>query len=179
MKRYMVRAFIGILIPDEIKGPLTEVGERLKALGVKGKFIESENLHISLSFLGEVGDTKAERINPKLDDISKSYEKFEITIDGILLIPNGSFIRVIAADVKSDLLESLRKEIVKNIGGKSHSAHLTLARISSINERDKFREKVNRIYPKLTFKIDSVCLIKSELGESGPIYTILHKSHLK
>lgn len=175
----MVRAFIGILIPDEIKRPLTEAGERLKALGVKGKFVGSENLHISLSFLGGVTDAEIESIKAKLDHISKSYEKFEITIDGILLIPSESFIRVIALDVKSDLLESLRKEIVKNVGGKSHPAHLTLARISSINEKGKFLEKVNGVYPKLALEIVSVCLIKSVLGRSGPIYTILHKSHFK
>lgn len=176
----MVRAFIGIVIPDGVKSQVTEVQEHLKTLPIKAKLVEPENLHISLSFLGDIADTEIEGIESRLDGISKSYEKFEIVINGIELIPNEDFVRVIALDVESGDLESLRKEIVKSIGGKIHPAHLTLARVSSIDEKGRFIENINKLYPeKMTFKVDSVYLIKSELESGGPVYTILHASHLR
>lgn len=176
----MVRAFIGIVIPDGVKSQVTGVQEQLNALPIKAKLVEPENLHISLSFLGDIADTEIEGIVSKLDGISKLYEKFEIVIDGIELIPNKDSVRVIALDVESDDLESLRKEIAKSIGGASHPAHLTLARVSSINEKVRFIEDVNKLNPeKMTFKVDSVYLIKSELERGGPVYTILHASHLR
>ena len=175
----MVRAFVGLTVPDDVKSYISGLQRAMQQFPIKAKFVEQENIHISLSFLGEVNDPELEEIKSKLDNISKSYEKFKITIDSILLIPNRNFIRVVALDVKSDILESLRKEIVKSLDGKSHSAHLTLARVSSIDDKKKFIENVNIAYPSLTFDIDGICLIKSELRKSGPVYTILHKSHLK
>lgn len=176
----MVRAFIGVILPDDIKGYAIGMQKKLKALPMKAKFVEPDNLHISLSFLGDISDGEVETIKLKLDGISKSYEKFEITIGGISLIPNEKFIRVIALDVGSSILESLRKKIVENIGGKSHPAHLTLARVNVITEKIKFIENINSVYPKkIVFKADNVNLIKSELRRDGPVYVTLHKSYLK
>jgi len=176
----MVRAFIGVVIQEEIKRYVIGIQEQLKSLLIEAKFVEPENLHISLSFLGDVEDAEVEKIKSKLDEISKSCEKFEIILGSIILIPNEKFTRVVALDVKSDALEAIRKDVVKSIGGKSHPAHLTLARVKVVTEREKFVENVNKIVQKeMSVKVDSICLIESILERTGPIYKILHKSHLK
>jgi len=176
----MVRGFIGVVIPEEIKGYLIGIQDQLKRLPAEAKLVEPENLHISLSFLGDVGDAGIEKIKFKLDEISKSYEAFEIILGNIILIPNEKFTRVIALDIKNDVLESVRQDIVKSVGGKSHSAHLTLARVKVIANREKFIGNVNNIVQKeMSVKVDGICLIESVLQRSGPIYKILHKSHLK
>ncbi|MEK6909652.1 MAG: RNA 2',3'-cyclic phosphodiesterase [Candidatus Aenigmatarchaeota archaeon] len=176
----MVRAFIGVVIPDDIKRYVIGIQDQLKSLPIETKFVEPENLHISLSFLGDVEDAEVEKIKFKLDEISKSYAAFEIIIGNIILIPNEKFTRVVALDVKNDVLEAIRKDVVKSIGGKSHSAHLTLARVKVITEREKFIENVNKIVQKeMRVKVDGICLVESVLRENGPVYKILHKSHLK
>ena len=176
----MVRVFIGVVIPEDIKRYVIAVQEQLKSLPIETKLVEPENFHVSLSFLGDIEDDEVEKIKFKLDEISKSYEKFEIILGNIILIPNEKFTRVIALDIKSDVLESIRKNVVKSVGGKSHPAHLTLARVKAITEREKFVENVNKIVQKeMSVKVDSICLIDSILQRSGPIYKILHKSHLK
>ena len=176
----MVRAFVGITIPEDIKRYVVGIQEQLKSLPIKAKFVEIENLHISLSFLGEVTDEELETIKLTLDGISESYEKFESILSDILLIPNENFVRVIVLDVKSDTLESIRKEIVKKVGGESDPAHLTLGRVSNIIDKRKFIEGIGSILcNELPFIIDSMCLIKSKLGKPGPVYTILNKSYLK
>lgn len=176
----MVRAFVGITIPEDIKMYVVGIQEQLKSLPIKAKFVEPENLHVSLSFLGEITDKELETIKLTLDGISESYEKFESILTDILLIPNEKFVRVIALDVKSDTLESIRKEIVKNIGGDSYPAHLTLARVSNIVNKQKFIEGIDSIVcNELPFIIYNICLIKSMLQKPGPVYTILNKSYLK
>lgn len=176
----MVRAFVGANIPEDIKRYVIDIQEQIKSLPVKAKFVEPENLHISLSFLGEITDAEIETIKLTLDGMSEFYEKFEITLGDILLIPNEKFVRVVALDVKSDILESIRKEIVKGVGGESHHAHLTLARISNIVDKQKFIEGVDNILcSEMSFTIDSICLIKSALQKPGPVYTILNKVYLK
>ncbi len=175
----MVRAFIGITLPEDVKRYVVNIQEKLKSLPIKAKFVEPENLHVSLSFLGELG-AEIESISFKLDELSKVYRHFEFVLGGIMLIPNEKSARVIAIDIKSETLESLRKEIVKSIGGQSHPAHLTLARIKNINDKVKFIENIKNVgYNELYVKIDSICLIESILAASGPVYTILHRSYFK
>ena len=50
----MVRCFIGVLIPEEIKESIELIKESLIKLPMQCKFVERENLHICFSFLGEV-----------------------------------------------------------------------------------------------------------------------------
>lgn len=176
----MVRTFIGVIIPEHIKLYVTDLQNQLRTLPVKAKFVETENFHISLSFLGDVEETEIEKIKFKLDEISKPYEKFEISLGNILLIPSGNYVRVVALEIDSEKLESIRKDVVKNIGGKSYPAHLTLVRIKSIDTKSEFPKRVKDITIKnVHFEIDGICLIKSVLQRNGPVYTVIHKTHLK
>ncbi len=176
----MVRAFVGVPIPETIKSYLVGIQAKLNSLPIKSKLVEFENLHISLSFLGDIDESAVEAIKSKLDYLSELYKNFEISIGDILLIPNEKFTRVIALDVKSELLETLRKEIVKQVGGESHPAHLTLARVKTIGDKSGFLEKVKEIeLSRKNFTIDGICLFESKLQKGGPVYTILHKAHLK
>lgn len=174
----MVRAFIGVSIPEGIKGLLFPFQKKLLALPIKAKFVEPENFHISLSFLGEVTETEMKKVGDKLDEICKNYEKINIIIDGLVLVPNEKFVRVIALNIKCETLESLRKDIVKDVGGKSHPPHLTLCRLKSIDNKTVFTERKNKLSLKpIEFYIDSICIIKSVLQQNGPIYQIVHKSY--
>src|SRR5437899_5956355 len=97
----MVRIFIGILVPSEIRNNIINVQKKLNNLAINAKMVEPENLHISLSFLGEVDDEKVDGISEKLDLLGKNYQKFEITISGIKFIPSENYFRVLAFDVSS------------------------------------------------------------------------------
>ncbi len=176
----MVRAFIGVPIPENIKRYVTDVQVELNSLPIKSKLVEFENLHISLSFLGDIDESTVETIKSKLDGISKLYKIFEISIGDILLIPNEKFTRVIALDVESEVLETLRKEIVNLTGGESHPAHLTLARVKIIDDRRVFLQKIKEIdVIRKNFIIGGIYLFESKLRKGGPAYIILHMSHLK
>lgn len=176
----MVRAFVGITLPEDVKRYAVNIQKQLESLPIKSKLVEPENLHISLSFLGDVESNELAKIKASLDRISGVYPSFEIIIGSILLIPSEKFTRVIAFDVKSDVLESIRKEVVETMDGKSNPAHLTLARVKTIENRLDFIEGVNKIdYKDVSAKVDSISLIESELTRSGPVYTVLHKSYFK
>lgn len=176
----MVRAFIAVVPPEDIKRALERVIGELKTLPISAKFIETENVHITLSFLSDISEEELEKVKFKMDSISESYEKFELAFGDISLIPNKNFVRVIALDVKSDVLESVRKELVTRIGGKSHPAHLTLARVKSVNDRSGFIKGLEKMkHAPLKFNVEFLSLVSSVLRKLGPIYTELHKSYFK
>jgi 2'-5' RNA ligase len=175
----MSRLFIGIFLPDEIKESLADIQDSITKMPMCTKLVEPENLHLTLTFLGDTPDEKIPYISQKLDDVCKGYKKFTVKIGGTMLIPSENYIRVVALDVKSnnDALENLRKEIVKQIGGDSYPVHLTLARVREVENKNFVRENLKFKLEKF-FEVDSVCLIKSVVKRSGPVYEIIHTSHL-
>ena len=176
----MVRAFVGLTVPDDVKSYISGLQRAMQQFPIKAKFVEQENIHISLSFLGDVNDEKIKAIKLKLDDIAAVHPKFGFVLGEILLIPSKTFTRVIALDVVSENLESLRKDVVRNIRGKSYPAHLTLARISNIIDREGLVKAIENLSTeKLLVEADSIHLFESALRRDGPIYTVLHESHLK
>lgn len=175
----MVRCFIGIFVPDNLKDKIIKVQEDIKNLEIDCKPVEKENLHVSLSFLGEIENTKIDEIASKLDDICKRYEKFEVNITGLKLIPSKSYIRVMALDVTDSILGSISKNIKNEIGGDVKPAHLTLCRVKNIRSKQKVLEQLNNINFDIgNFTVSSINLIKSELNRTGPVYTTVHESKL-
>ena len=188
----MVRIFIGILVPSEIRNNIISVQKKLNNLAIKAKMVEPENLHISLSFLGEIDDKKVDEISGKLDSIAKNYQKFEITISGIKFIPNENYFRVLAFDVlspenvlrkeivKAPIIERISSEIRKEIGGDVKPPHLTICRVRSIGNKNLvIQEIIKRLENfKESFKVNSIQILESTLQRSGPIYSVIHESRL-
>jgi 2'-5' RNA ligase len=175
----MVRCFVGLFIPTEIKEKIIKIQNQIQKLPITLKLVEAENLHICLSFLGEVKEEKIKNICEKLDSICKRYNKFEVEISGIKLIPSENYVRVLALDVKNNMLESIRKDVEKEIGGDSKPLHLTLCRIKKIEDKKETIKKIKKIESEVgKFEVEKISLIKSILQKSGPIYTSLYDSFL-
>ena len=176
----MARCFIGVLLTEEVKKSIESVKNELKKLPIKCKFIERENLHICLSFLGEVSEVK--EISEQLEVICSNYNKFDVLVDGIKLIPSESYIRVLALDVidKSGSLKQIIEGIQKRIGGKFHPPHVTLCRVKNIEDKTATVQKIKSVKTEdLTFNVSSIHIIKSELRKTGPVYTSIYDVRLK
>ena len=178
----MARCFIGVMIPEELKGNIESVKDELKKLAMRYKFVEKENLHICLSFLGEVEEGKIKSISKELESICKNYQNFEVVIDGIKMIPSESYIRVLALDVvdRSGSLDETRRDIQEKIGGNSKPPHLTICRVKNIESKSSTIQKIKSIKTEeFPFTVASIQIIKSELRKTGPIYTSIFEAQLK
>ena len=165
-----MRIFIATFIPEEIKEEIIKIQEVIKKLPMKAKLVEKENLHLSYTFLGEKSEKEVEEISSKLSIIVKKFQPFEILLDKIQFIPNKNFFRVIAIRVLSEIGEEIRKVIFNEIGGSSHPLHLTLARVKLVREKEKVLEKLEKIKLNNKFCVKEICVVKSVLTPSGPIY---------
>jgi 2'-5' RNA ligase len=176
----MSRLFVGIFVPDEVKKEIAEVQDSLTKMPMRAKLVEPENLHLTLTFLGETPDEKVEEISKKLDEVCSKYKGFTTKIGGVMMIPNENYIRVVALDVKSnnDVMENLRKDIVKQIGGDSYPVHLTLARVREVTNKNFVRENLKSVNVEKFFAAESVHLIKSVVSRRGPVYKSVHESKL-
>lgn len=175
----MVRCFIGVLLPEEVKNRVKLAKRELENLPMKCKFVEDENLHICFSFLGEVGERDVKIISEKLDNISKEFRSFDAEIGRIKIIPSEQYMKVLALEVfdKNGFLNSLSKGIQKEIGGDGKPPHITLCRVKSIANKSVVVDKVKSMDKSIvSFSIDRLQLITSELRKTGPAYSVAHES---
>jgi len=167
----MVRCFIAVFpIEEKILEKVFNIQKEISKF-IKGKPVEKENMHITISFLGELNEKQIQTISEKLKNVTAKLKKREALVEKIKLIPNKGFIRVIALDVLN--LEDVSEEIEKNTGGEINPAHLTLFRVKSVLDKRKLLEYCERVSINESFVVKDLKLMKSTLTPKGPIYEVL------
>ncbi len=177
-----MRLFIGLFVPENVKNYVARIQSDLEKLPMTCKLVEPQNVHVSLSFLGEIKDTDVEKIKNALSEICQNRKRFLIGLGSIKLIPNANFIRVVVLDVldPSGSLKVVCSDIKEKIGGSMKPPHLTLCRVKNISDKEMVVADVKTIElnEKISFVVESISLIKSELGPSGPKYKTVYKAKL-
>lgn len=169
------------MLPDDIMRSVAKIQKKIVGFGLKCKFVEPENIHICLSFLGEVDEEELERVKSKLDEVAERYKKFDVNVGGMKFIPSENYIRVMALEVTGcdGLLEKVRREAADVVGGKSKPPHLTLCRVKRVDDKKGLVDELHGLSCDENFRVESIELIESKLGKEGPVYTTIHKSELQ
>lgn len=179
------RIFIGIKAPDDMKEDLVKIQQELKLAELKAKFVESENLHINLKFLGNTPQEEIEKISFAIQNSAEKFQKFNVSVNGLGVFPELKNPRVIWAGVSSEELINFHSILEKNLSeigipkdSRKFTPHITLARISSANKAEL--EKTMHAHKDNIgdFEVSEISMIESELSEKGPKYSDLRKFRL-
>lgn len=192
-----MRTFIAIELSNEIRGGLAQIESHLKYSGADVKWVEKDNIHLTLKFLGEITEEKSEKIKYILDEIAKQTKPFELSLkiskegSGTFLgaFPNLNHPRVIwvgldKGAVESRLIAEKVDDALLKIGFQKESrpfaAHLTIGRVRSPKNKEALKEKISNLQLKAHSLqlIDAIMLFQSSLTPKGPIYTKIHESKL-
>jgi 2'-5' RNA ligase len=171
-----MRTFIAIDIPAEVKKAVSEtIADIKKANLIEGNFVKSEQLHLTLKFLGEVQEKDVEKVNSILEEISKTTKKFQVELKGL-----GHFNeRILWVGGESKDLTNLANgvdESVSKLGfakeTRPFAVHITLCRIKNLKNSKRFAEFIAKYKDKSfgKFVVNEIKLVKSILSEEGPIY---------
>ena len=184
----MIRAFIAVALPDELKARLVEVSRRLKALGLAGSFPKPDSIHLTLKFLGDISEADIGSIGDGLEVVAKPIPRFDATVGGLGTFPNVTNPRVVWVGVEAGpWLTRLQSAVEKALEdefppeGRPFSPHLTLARLKS---RDNVKALAAFMGEKAaneslgTFTVDAIHLFRSELRPDGARYTRLRSVRL-
>jgi 2'-5' RNA ligase len=146
------------------------------------KPVEPHNFHFTLIFLGEISDNHDhEKIKEKLAGIQ--FEPFTLIYEGIGAFPSPAAARIVWVGVDpqgGQKLTALAQDVIVKMSelgfkvDKPFSPHITLfrakgrpVRLSDISAKYKGRTFGSEL-------IDMVHLKKSELTQSGPIYSNIY-----
>ena len=175
----MVRLFVALVFPAEIKTVLSDLIADLRPRGQGIKWVEPKNIHLTLKFIGEIPEKKVEPIIDALDEVLAGRKKFQGRIVGCGGFPNLRQPRVLWVGLEGgepavELAKEINHKLIP-IGVKSEkkrlSPHLTLGRIkrpSDLSELTSYMESLN--FDGGSVILDTVALVKSTLTPGGPIY---------
>lgn len=181
-----IRSFISIDINDQfLLTKIVRVQESLSGLGAHIKFVEPENIHMTLKFLGEISIVLIEKVKEVLGQID--FEPFIMRIEGLGAFPNIRRPRVIWLGVSegaSRIVEIQRflEDRLVRLGFRRERGefipHITIGRVRGGNY-ERLRKRIVELRDLTIgdFLVNSVRLKKSTLTSKGPIYETLYEKH--
>ena len=186
-----IRTFIGIDVGDEIRDRLVSLQEKLAIVEPEVKWVEPENLHLTLLFLGEVDQRE-------IIDICRAGQKavddmpaFSMSIEAVGCFPNARRPRTLWVGVGTGrdevcaVHDAIEKPLLE-MGNyrretRGYTPHVTLGRVRGDRPNDELAKALAK---HLTWSagevmVHEVAVMKSDLGSDGPTYTVMGRIKLK
>lgn len=179
-----MRAFIGIALPEEVRALLRELQRRLQEPGADVKWVEPENLHVTVKFLGEITDAQRHTIDAWLARIGEATTPFPITVGGVGAFPSLQAPRIIWVGMQEgserllQVVERIEAEAAASLPpqeARRFAAHVTLGRVRTGRGGEAFGRALRELKdsPPLRWHADRLTLYQSTLTSEGPRYLVL------
>lgn len=184
-----IRAFIAIELTDELKSILGEIGHKLDERIPAGtvRWVKPAAMHLTLVFLGDTATSKLAAIEQAMTAAVARIPPIEFHASALGCFPNCSRPRVVwvGVDEPAGWLRRLKATLdaqLEPLGfvpeRRAFSAHLTLGRVDKRAGRAD-ANCLGQVVAGATLKdagqmiARHIHLIRSDLRQSGPIYTTL------
>lgn len=181
-----LRTFLAIDLPSTLQSAIGQNIKTVKRELPRLSWSKTENLHINLKFLGETTERQVTQIRQAVEPAISHVSPFALEINGLGVFPDNRSPRVLwiglggALDSLNTLAECIGNAVV-SLGfpqeDRPFRPHLTVARV----KRD--HREVGRVLGTLgaftdpfacgQLPVERVALFKSDLRQTGPIYTKL------
>lgn len=161
-----------------MRAELGRIARGLRARIGVGTWVADENLHITLRFLGEVGEDSLSGLRDLGRTVAAETLPFELSLDHLGAFPNPHRARVLWAGPTrgSAPFSGLARKIERAVSGLGFPAerreaepHVTLARLRVPQDVASVVTAVS--LAALTVPMERLTLMRSELRPQGPLYT--------
>lgn len=184
-----MRLFIALNIPEDEKDRINDAVAPLRDANLPIRWVEPENYHVTLKFLGEVQPERADAIRNALDEVAGKTEPFSLGVGGFGAFPTIRRPRVIWMGVDATpALRCLKQDVewaLTECGfdreTQAFHPHLTLGRAEAEGGAGVFRgldEMAASLSYHGDFDVGTVDLMRSKLSRSGPTYSVYGASRL-
>ena len=177
----MIRTFIALELPDELKEKLVEIRNDFYHDDGKVRWEAKNKLHLTFKFLGDTDESEIVTIWEEVLKILEQFKPFSMTFNGFGIFKRDGQPRIFWAGFKENkVLENLVNEIDNKcskygfpIEKRKFSPHLTLLRIKGYEKIDLIYKIVNTKFEPINFIANTITFYKSELKPSGSEYAVL------
>ncbi|PIQ83787.1 MAG: RNA 2',3'-cyclic phosphodiesterase [Candidatus Omnitrophica bacterium CG11_big_fil_rev_8_21_14_0_20_63_9] len=184
-----MRAFIGLPLPHEIRASLKELQRELATAGADVKWVEPQNVHVTLKFLGEITEPQRQDIERRLREIGAASISFIAQLAKPGAFPSWSAPRVIWIGIEpgDKPMSALAARIEEAMGGvgiakepKPFAVHVTIGRVRSARGLRELSARIRGLQwqPPKPWTVSTVTLYESRLSPGGPTYAVLAETPL-
>ena len=189
-----LRVFIGIELSLGVCEKLSIVQEDLRPLvkerGGKVKWVEVDNIHLTLKFLGERHYENLLHVRDLMRGVAAKVKPFWLELEGLGGFPEDKEPRVLFAKVKegeaalAKLVEGL-DEALEGAGIQRDSRpfhpHVTLGRVNQEKYPLSLEDVIEALgsVPLGRTEVLECILYESVLGSNGPQYRVVERAQLK
>jgi 2'-5' RNA ligase len=181
-----LRLFVAIEVEEVIRKRLKECQERLRESGGDVRWVDLENIHITLKFMGYVEEEHLNRAKDIIRQSAQGIRPFPLEFKGLGGFPTSKRPRVVFVKAEDEMgclatMNSRLEEGFQALGiekeDRVYEPHLTLGRVKSAKNIEKLARLMER-YKDEAFGeelVSRVLLMESQLTPKGPIYTKLEE----
>lgn len=152
-------------------------------------WVDTDNFHLTLRFIGNTTREQLYELVDRLENLLSEKPKFGITLKGCGYFKSKNQPRVLFIKLsESKELLQLAREIEKHVVAcgfdeekKAFRPHLTLGRIKSVENRNRFFSLIDEL-PTVEYQkteVKEIILFQSILKQSGPEYRPIKTFTLK
>ncbi len=182
----MIRAFIAIDLPDDVRAAIQEVQARLKEMsfGVKISWTKVANLHLTLQFLGNIEEGVVDKFATAIRLVATQQQPFDASVRSAGAFPDEKRPQVVwvGCDDDGHRLKALALAVHDAMQPfsftyerRGFSAHLTLGRIKAPRPDAALTRAIDSLKDMTfgTLRVGAIHLFESQLHPEGSIYTKL------
>ena len=167
-----MRSFIGVELTEGARLQCIKAQKFLDSPDIRANWTYAENLHVTLSFLGEVEDMVS--LKERLSTVK--FEPFEASLEKAGVFPGEGYIEVLWLGIRGPFF-ALHNQILEAIGkrpDRKYHPHVTLARVKQVTNKIELIKKLKSVHvaPE-KFTVEKFVLLGAELTRNGPAYTVL------
>ncbi len=188
-----MRLFVAVGVRLDIAGQLSEWQQQLARIPAQVRWVPPEQYHLTVKFIGEIGEARLAEIRNRLDQAAAETPAFALSISGLSRLEVRGQVRIIMAEVVSadQRLNRLHRRIDQEFAGlgipldtRPLRPHLTLGRVRSNHSLNKLLRRLEhyaagRIAPLGPWPVGEVSLMQSMPSAQGVVYRGRHHAALQ
>jgi 2'-5' RNA ligase len=184
-----LRTFVGVELTKAIRDRMVALQETLARTATEVKWVEPENLHVTLLFLGEVEDRSIPEVCRIVAEATRRHTPFGLEVVSVGCFPHPTRPRVVWAGVGAgarelvalhDDLEAPLTDLGYRREERRYTPHITLGRVKSDRPTDRLAAALAKhaAWNAGETTVRELHVMSSELTREGPRYTVLSRAAL-
>ncbi len=178
-----MRLFIAINFNDETKNQIKEAMNKVRANSSQGKFVNTQHMHLTVEFLGEISEANVNLIQDVMDELE--YEPFTLKLNEIGYFKrrdgNIYWLGLERHDTLFDIHNQLYHNLIEQgfgLEAREYKPHLTIGR--RIKLKSGFDPKMlNGTVGEIEIHVDKLDLMKSEYIGGKLIHTAVYSRKMQ
>ena len=178
------RCFVAVDLEAAVRAEIAVVTEELRRAGGDVRWVGADNLHVTLKFLGTVGEPRRDAVRAALARVAAATTPFELVVKGLGTFPSPQRARVVWVGLVGEGMGALARRVEDQLASEGFpredrpfTPHVTIGRVRGARGWDRVLAAMAPYCEKEFGRsgVADVVLYRSDLHPQGARYTALER----